>query len=148
VADKRILVKQEEYGMIAPGMIKKVIVTIRASDDEPVPANIKETLQIVSKHDIFKIPITAKLLTEEAWEEENKTNLEQTGKPIQNSRVRERLNRALAQSRASQRSDERTLLTKKPKGHEESMKSDDNADYGHQQSKSLVSGDITDPSRM
>lgn len=44
VADKRILVKQEEYGMIAPGMIKKVIVTIRASDDEPVPATIKETL--------------------------------------------------------------------------------------------------------
>ena len=34
VTDKRILVKQEEYGMIAPGMIKKVIVTIRVADDE------------------------------------------------------------------------------------------------------------------
>jgi len=34
VADKRILVKQEEYGMIAPGMMKKVIVTIRVADDE------------------------------------------------------------------------------------------------------------------
>ena len=59
VADKRILVKQEEYGMIAPGMIKKVIVTIRVSDDEQVPAQIKDTLQIVSKHDVFKLPITA-----------------------------------------------------------------------------------------
>ena len=56
----------------------------------------------------------------------------QTGKPIQNSRVRERLNRALAQSRGSGRSDEPILLTKKPKGQEESMKSDDNADFGHQ----------------
>ena len=59
VTDKRILVKQEEYGIIAPGMIKKVIVTIRVSDDEQVPASIKDTLQIVSKHDIFKLPITA-----------------------------------------------------------------------------------------
>lgn len=76
VADKRILVKQEEYGMIAPGMIKKVIVTIRVADDEQGPIQIKDTLQIVSKHDIFKLPITAKLLSEEAWEEENKTMME------------------------------------------------------------------------
>lgn len=101
----------------------------------------------MSKHDIFKIPITAKLLAEDQWEEENKDNLEQTGKSVMNSRVRERLNRALAESRASARSDEPTLLTKKPKGAEESMKSDDNADYNHV-SKSMVSGDITDPSRM
>ena len=131
VADKRILVKQEEYGMIAPGMIKKVIVTIRVADDEQVPVNIKDTLVIVSKHDIFKLPITARLLTEEAWDEENQNNMVQTGRPIQNSRVRERLNRALAQSRGTGRSDEPTLLTKKP-GNEESMKSDDNADFGHQ----------------
>ena len=115
VQDKRILVKQEEYGMIAPGMIKKVIVTIRVPDDTESPTNIKETLTIVSKHDIFKIPITAKLLSEEAWEEENKNTMATTGKPIQNSRVRERLNRALAQSRQSGRSDEPELLTKKPK---------------------------------
>lgn len=64
VADKRILVKQEEYGIIAPGMIKKIIVTIRVSDDEQVPSTVKDMLQIVSKHDIFKIPITAKILSE------------------------------------------------------------------------------------
>ena len=44
VTDKRILVKQEEYGIIAPGMMKKVIVTIRLSDDCEVPSQIKDTL--------------------------------------------------------------------------------------------------------
>jgi len=77
-------------------MMKKVIVSIRVPEDEKVPASIKDTLTIMSKHDIFKIPITAKLLSTEEWEEENKRNLEQTGKPIQSNRVRERLNRALA----------------------------------------------------
>ena len=69
--------------------------------------------------------------------------MEETGKPIQNSRVRERLNRALAQSRQSARSGGPELLTKKPKGPEESV-----ADGDHQVSKSMVSGEITDPSRM
>lgn len=67
IQDKRILVKQEEYGIIAPGMIKKVIVTVRVPDDSECPASIKETLTIMSKHDIFKIPITAKLLKNEEW---------------------------------------------------------------------------------
>lgn len=44
VQDKRILIRQEEYGMIAPGMIKKVIVSIRCPEDEPTPASIKDTL--------------------------------------------------------------------------------------------------------
>ncbi len=64
--------------------------------------------------------------------------METTGKPIQNSRVRERLNRALAQSRGSRRSDEPELLTKKPRGaHEESLKSDD--PVNHDASKSMAS---------
>lgn len=52
--------------------MKKVIVTIRVSEDEQVPANIKDTLVIMSKHDIFKLPISAKLLSEDEWDEENK----------------------------------------------------------------------------
>ena len=68
--------------MIAPGMIKKLIVTIRVPDDAEVPANIKETLTIVSKHDIFKLPITAKLLSEADWEKDNKNNMATTGRPI------------------------------------------------------------------
>lgn len=66
------MVRQEEFGIIAPGMVKKIVVTIRVAEDEKVPASIRDTLQIVSKHDIFKLPITAKLLSEEEFDEENK----------------------------------------------------------------------------
>ena len=98
--DKRVSVRQEEYGIIAPGMIKKVIVSIRVPEDEPnLPANIKDTITIVSKHDIFKLPVTATLMSLDQFAEENKQNLETVGRPIQNSRVRERLQRALNDSR-------------------------------------------------
>jgi len=81
--DKRITVRQEEYGIIAPGMIKKVIVSIRVAEDEPnLPANIKDIITIVSKHDIFKIPVTATLMSLDQFAEENKQNLETVGRPI------------------------------------------------------------------
>ena len=45
-------------------MIKKIIVTINIDEDEPnLPASIKDIITIVSKHDIFKIPVTATLMT-------------------------------------------------------------------------------------
>ena len=44
IKDSRIVVRQEEYGIIAPGMIKKICVQIRVSEDEPTPSEIKETL--------------------------------------------------------------------------------------------------------
>lgn len=69
VNDKRILVRQEEFGLIAPGMIKKVIVSIRIPDDFDTPVVIKDTLQIMSKHDVFKLPISAKLLSEDEWDD-------------------------------------------------------------------------------
>lgn len=113
--DKRISVRQEEYGIIAPGMIKKVIVSIRVAEDEPnLPATVKDTITIVSKHDVFKLPVTATLMSFDQFAKENKQNLETVGRPIQNSRVRERLQRALQESRQSQRSDGPELLTKKP----------------------------------
>ena len=96
VSDRRILVRQEEFGLIAPGMMKKVIVSIRVPEDAQTPATIKDTLTIMSKHDIFKLPISAKLLSEEEWDEENNNMMATQGKGVQNSRVRERLNRAIA----------------------------------------------------
>ena len=64
--DRRILVKQEEYGIIAPGMMKKVIVSIRVPEDEKnLPSNVKDTITIVSKHDIFKIPVSATIMSYE-----------------------------------------------------------------------------------
>ena len=96
VSDRRILVRQEEFGLIAPGMVKKVVVSIRVPEDAQTPATIKDTLTIMSKHDIFKLPISAKLLSEEEWDEENNNMMATQGKGVQNSRVRERLNRAIA----------------------------------------------------
>lgn len=58
--------RQEEYGIIAPGMLKKIIVSIPVAEDETkFPQAIKDTLQIVSKTDIFKIPISATIVSEE-----------------------------------------------------------------------------------
>ena len=60
VNDKRVVVKQLEYGIIAPGMMKQVSVSIRVPEDEAdVPSRIEDTIQIVTKHDLFKIPVTA-----------------------------------------------------------------------------------------
>ena len=127
--DKRILVKQAEYGIIAPGMIKKVLVSIRIPEDAESmgvtagkPVNIKDVVQIVSKHDIFKIPVSAHVITAEEFEEQNRTKMDTEGKPIQNSRVRERLNRAIQESRQSNRSsNDPELLTKKPNNGEEEL---------------------------
>ena len=69
IKDNRIVVQQQEYGIIAPGMIKKISIIIRVGEDEPTPAGIKETLKILSKHDVFNIPISAQLLSNEAFDD-------------------------------------------------------------------------------
>lgn len=64
--DKRIQVLQIETGPIAPGMTRKISVTVRANEE----CNIKETLQILTKTDIFKIPIEASFLSAENYQKE------------------------------------------------------------------------------
>lgn len=81
--DKRIIITQHEYGVIAPGMIKKVSIGIRVNEDDPdTNVNIKETIEIVSKHDIFKLPLTARILHKDSWGEENEKAVEESGIPI------------------------------------------------------------------
>lgn len=53
-------------GLVAPGMIRKIAVTIQANEE----GNIKDILQIVTKADIFKIPIEANILSAEEYERE------------------------------------------------------------------------------
>jgi hypothetical protein len=65
VKDPRVAVQQQEYGIIAPGMVKKIAVIIRIAEDETTPAAIKETIKILSKHDVFSIPLSASLLSAE-----------------------------------------------------------------------------------
>jgi len=45
VSDKRIVVKQQEYGIIAPGMLKLVTVSIRVDEDEAdVPSKVNDII--------------------------------------------------------------------------------------------------------
>ena len=62
--DKRLVVKQETYGPIAPGMTRKLIVTLLASNkDKETLGKIKEEIHIVTKSDIFKLNIEAEILS-------------------------------------------------------------------------------------
>lgn len=92
-------------------MVKQVIVTIRVPEDEE-NASIKETIQIMSKHDLFKIPVSATIVQHEEFEELHGRQLEMGGKPIQNSRVREKLIQKIAD--ASHSGPTQVVLTSLP----------------------------------
>jgi hypothetical protein len=102
VSDKRIAIQQHEHGVIAPGMIRKISVLVRLAEDEQEDS-IKDVLQIVTKHETFKIPITATIHLFENFEEVNKKHMEDMGKSVQNSRVRERLLRKIDEGREASR---------------------------------------------
>lgn len=78
-------------------MTKQIIVQIRVAEDES-NGIIKETIQINSKHEIFKLPIQATIVSEEEFAEMNNKQLNETGKSIQNSRVREKLMRQIQEA--------------------------------------------------
>lgn len=66
-------------------------------EEEP-NGEIRETVQINSKHDVFKIPVSATIVSEAEFAELNKEQLQKTGKGIQNSKVREKLMRKIAEA--------------------------------------------------
>lgn len=61
--DKRLVVKQETYGPIAPGMTRKLIVTVLASAQDAL-GKIKEEIHIVTKSDVFKLMVEAEIFSE------------------------------------------------------------------------------------
>ena len=81
-SDKRLVVKQESYGPIAPGMTRKVLVVINSSE----VGNLKEEVQIVTKADIYKLKVEAEFVAEE--------NMSAT----KNSRIKTRLRASIAQA--------------------------------------------------
>ena len=84
--------RQEVYGPIAPGMIKKVIITIRLDSSGPdMMKKVKEDVHIVTKSDIFKVPVEATVLSAEDFNKQQQDELAKTGKSIFNSKVRNRL---------------------------------------------------------
>jgi hypothetical protein len=96
LADQRVRAVQTEMGLVAPGMIRKVLVTVHAKE----PGTIKEVLHIVTKSDIFKIPIEATILSAQNYERELEEQ-RALNKSITNSRVRERLNQSIQRARQS-----------------------------------------------
>ena len=66
LADPRVTAQQVEMGLVAPGMIRKIAVTINAKD----AGSIKDMLQIVTKADVFKIPIEANILSPDEYDRE------------------------------------------------------------------------------
>ena len=97
IGDKRIQVQQLETGPIATGMTRKISVTIMAHEE----GKIKETLQIVTKTDIFKIPIEADVLSAENYQRELQEQRALNGKSLTNSRVRTKLNDQILRGRIS-----------------------------------------------
>lgn len=76
VADQRVTVRQESYGAIAPGMHRKLIVTIKATAPDAL-GKLKEELHIVTKSDVYKLPIEAEILNAQAYEQKKQELLSQ-----------------------------------------------------------------------
>lgn len=93
------MVRQEKYGPIAPGMTKKVFIQIRLSDPKDT-TKIKEEIQIMTKADVFKVPVEAVLLNEEEYKQKEAEIIQETGNGLINSRVRNRLTQSIQLSRS------------------------------------------------
>jgi hypothetical protein len=94
VADKRLIVKQESYGPIAPGMTRKVLVTLDLENENAEAGDVREEVQIVTKSDVFKLKVEATIVTPEDLARLEAANTE--GKFITNNRIRMRLAQAQA----------------------------------------------------
>ena len=91
-ADTRITAQQVDVGPVAPGMIKKIAVTIFAKEE----GTIKDTLSIVTKADIFKIPIEATIVSPQRYEQElQEQQAINPNKALTNSKVREKLTQSI-----------------------------------------------------
>lgn len=100
--DKRLVVRQETYGPIAPGMTKKLIITVRASmPDAGTLGKLREEVQVMTKSDVYKVPVDCQILTQEEFDKQNQESFAQTGKNITNSRVRNRLRASISQGHQS-----------------------------------------------
>ncbi len=82
-------------------MTRKISVTIQASEE----GWIKEQLQILTKTDIFKIPIEAQILSPENYQRELQEQRALNGKNLTNSRVRAKLTDQIQKGRMSAHGD-------------------------------------------
>lgn len=117
VSDKRITVRQESYGAIAPGMTRKLIVSIKATAPDAL-GKLKEEVHILTKSDIFKLPVEAEVLGAEEYEK-RKQEIAAGGASAPQSRVRTRLRSSIAQGRQQSAIAEEKLEATEQKGTDE-----------------------------
>ena len=79
-------------------MTKRIIVTIKATEEDSL-GKIKEEIQVMTKSDVFKVPVEALILSVEGFAKEEETALGETGKSITNSRVKNKLRSSIADGR-------------------------------------------------
>ena len=86
--DPRIKIVQDNGGPVAVGMIKNIRVVINTSirGDSSV---ISDTFEIMTKTDIYKIPITATVLTEDRFDEINEESFKIHNRSAMRCTVRE-----------------------------------------------------------
>ena len=83
-------------------MTKRLVVTVRASmPDASTLGKVREEIQIMTKSDIYKVPVECQILSQEEFEKQNNETFAQTGKNITNSRVRNRLRNSISQGHQS-----------------------------------------------
>lgn len=85
--DKRIKILQDNGGPIAPGVSKVIRVVINATGDGS--SVISDGFEILTKTDIYRIPITATILGEEKFNEINSESIKIHNKSAMKSTVRE-----------------------------------------------------------
>jgi hypothetical protein len=70
-------------------MTKKLIITVRASmPDAGTLGKLREEVQVMTKSDVYKVPVDCQILTQEEFDKQNQESFAQTGKNITNSRVK------------------------------------------------------------
>ena len=93
-----------ETGPIAPGMVRKIAVTIYCGEE----CTIKEVVQIVTKTDIYKVPVEATVLGPDTYQAQMNEAKALNGKTaLSNSRVRTKLNQSIQRARGNEEGGEK-----------------------------------------
>ena len=87
-SDPNIRVKNMNPGPIASGMTGKICVELKTQDDKT--GKLKDEFQIVTKSEIYKIPVFANILNIEDYNNIEKESYKMHNRPAKNINVRER----------------------------------------------------------
>jgi len=83
-------------------MTKRIFITIRLdATGSDVLKKVKEEVIIMTKSDLFKLPVEALILPPEEFEVKNQEAMNMQGKSIVNSRVRGKLAESLSMSKGN-----------------------------------------------